>query len=154
MTHKIQNIIFHVLSGGKLVVGAGSIESIMALSAAQLVIDDEFIQIARRWLRGIVVDKKTLAVDVVTRVGPRGNYLSDDHTIEALHAGELLDLKLAERESRRQIWEARGKLTLESKATEKAVSILETHEVPPLPDEVLKELEMIMKKADETLAGV
>ena len=114
---------------------------------------DELIEIARRWLRGIVVDEETLAVDVVARVGPRGDYLSDEHTVKALHAGELLDLKLAEREGRRQVWEAGGKRTLESKAVKKAVSILDTHEVPPLPDDVLKELEVIMKKADEDLAG-
>ena len=86
-------------------------------------------------------------------MGPRGDYLSDEHTVKALKAGELLNLKLAERESRRQVWEAGGKRTLESKAAEKAVSILDTHEVPPLPDEVLRELEVIMKKADEDLAG-
>lgn len=153
MAHKMQNLIFHVLSGGKLMVGAGSIESIMALSPIQLVIDNEFIDIARRWQHGIVVDDKKLAVDVVARVGPRGDYMSDEHTVDALHAGELLDLKLSERESRRQIWEADGKRTLESKAKENAVSILDTHEVPPLPEEVLREMEVITKKADEALAG-
>jgi trimethylamine--corrinoid protein Co-methyltransferase len=153
MAHKMQNIIFHVLSGGKLMVGSGAVESIMALSPTQLVIDDELIEIAKRWLRGIVVNEETLAVDAVARVGPRGDYLSDEHTVKALHAGELLNLKLAERESRRQVWEASGKQTLESKAADKAVSILDSHEVPPLPDDVLKELEVIMKKADKALRG-
>ncbi|UCB47195.1 MAG: trimethylamine methyltransferase family protein, partial [Spirochaetota bacterium] len=139
--------------GGKLMVGAGAVESIMALSPAQLVIDDELIEIAKRWLRGIEVNEETLAVDVVARVGPRGDYLSDEHTVKAVRAGELLDLKLAERESRHQIWEAGGKRTLESKAAEKAISILDSHEVPPLPDDVLRELKVIMKKADEDLAG-
>jgi trimethylamine:corrinoid methyltransferase-like protein len=89
---------------------------------------------------------------VVARVGPRGDYLSDEHTVKALRKAELLDLPLAERESRRQVWEAGGKRTLESKAAEKARSILAHHEVPPLSDEVLRELATIVKKADEALA--
>jgi trimethylamine--corrinoid protein Co-methyltransferase len=153
MFHKAQNLAFQVLSGGKLVVGAGSVESIMALSAAQLVLDDEFIAIARRWLRGITVDEVTLALDVVARVGPRGDYLSDEHTVDAIHAGELLDLKLAERESRRQVWELGGSKTLESRAAAKAVEILDSHVVPPLPDEVLRDIAGIMKQADAELAG-
>ncbi|UCB44403.1 MAG: trimethylamine methyltransferase family protein, partial [Spirochaetota bacterium] len=61
MAHKMQSVIFDVLSGGKLMVGAGAVESIMALSPAQLVIDDELIEIAKRWLRGIEVNEETLA---------------------------------------------------------------------------------------------
>ena len=153
MFGKAQNLAFQVLSGGKLVVGAGSVESIMALSAAQLVLDDEFIAIARRWLRGITVNEETLALEVVARVGPRGDYLSDDHTVDAIRSGELLDLKLAERESRRQVWELGGSKTLESRAAAKAVEILDNHVVPPLPDEVLRAIAGIMARADAELAG-
>ncbi len=123
------------------------------MSAAQLVLDDEFIAIARRWLAGITVTEETLALEVVKRVGPRGDYLSDDHTVDAIHAGELLDLKLAERESRRQVWELGGSKTLESRAAAKAVEILDSHVVPPLPDEVLRDIAGIMAQADAELAG-
>ena len=154
MFQKAQNLAFQVLSGGTVVVGAGCVESIMALSPIQLVLDDEFIAIARRWLRGIPVNEETLAFDAVRRVGPRGDYLSDDHTIRALHAGELIDLRLAERESRRPVWELRGKRTLESRAADRARELLATHRVPPLPDEVLREVATIMSAADRDLAGV
>jgi trimethylamine---corrinoid protein Co-methyltransferase len=154
MFQKAQNLAFQVLSGGTVVVGAGCIESIMALSPVQLVLDDEFLAIARRWLRGIPVSDETLAVEVVRRVGPRGDYLSDDHTIDAIHAGELVDLELAERESRRAVWELRGSKTLESRAADKARRILGSHEVPPLPDEVLREMAEITRTADRQLAGI
>ena len=154
MFQKAQNLAFQVLAGGTVVVGAGCVESIMALSPVQLVLDDEFIAIARRWLRGIPVTDETLAVEVVKRVGPHGDYLSDEHTIDAIHAGELIDLKLAERESRRAVWESRGRKTLESRAAEKARELLASHRVPPLPDEVLREMAAIMRTADRELAGV
>ena len=154
MYQKAQNMIFQVMAGGKLVVGAGCVESIMTLSPWQLVIDDELIKIARRYAQGITVDETSLAVDAIKRVGPRGDYLSDELTLDTLHAGGFLDLELAERDSRRPVWEAGGSRTLESRARDKALAILATHKVPPLPDEVLRELASIQRKADDRGAVV
>ena len=153
MAHKVGSLAFQALAGGKLFVGAGCVEDITTLSASQLVIDDELMAIARRWVRGITVDDETLAVDVLAEVGPRGDFLTQEHTVRMLRAGELLDLELSEREGRRSTWEAAGKPTLESRAREKAQSILATHEVPPLPDDVLRELAVIVSRADRELAG-
>jgi trimethylamine---corrinoid protein Co-methyltransferase len=153
MYQKAQNMIFQVLAGGKMVVGAGCTESINALDPVQLVIDDELLEYAKRWLRGIEVTDETLAVDVIARVGPHGDFFADEHTVAQLHAGHVLDRPLAERESQRQAWEAGGRKTLESRAREKANALLATHEVPPLPDEVLREMALIARKADEELSG-
>jgi trimethylamine--corrinoid protein Co-methyltransferase len=152
MLQKAQMLAFQVLAGGRHVVGAGSVESCMALSPLQLVIDDELVAIARRWVRGIVVNADTLALDVIDRVGPRGDYLSDDHTVAHLRAGELIPLPLAERESR-QSWTATGMRTMESRARERGRTLLRRHEVPPLPDEVLRELAAIAARADATIGA-
>ncbi len=154
MYQKAQNLIFQALSGGKMIVGAGCIESITTLSPIQLVIDDELIMIAKRWLRGIRVDDDSLAVESVKRVGPRGNFLTDEHTIAGLRGGEMADLKLAERDSRRQVWEKTGKKTLESRARDKGLDLVKNHQVPPLPDDVLRELAAIVTRADKEIAGV
>ena len=151
MAQKAQMLAFQVLAGGKHVVGAGSVESCMALSPLQLVIDDELLTIARRWARGIAVDETTLALDVIDRVGPRGDFLADEHTVVNLRTGELIPLPLAERESR-QSWEAGGSRTMESKARDRARALLATHEVPPLPDDVLRELADITARADAAVA--
>jgi trimethylamine--corrinoid protein Co-methyltransferase len=147
MFQKAQMLLFQVLAGGKHVVGAGSVESCMALSPLQLVVDDELLTIARRWVRGITVDDQTLALDVIDRVGPRGTFLSDEHTVMNLRAGELVRLRLAERESR-QSWEASGMRTLETRAREKGRELLASHQVPPLDGTVLDELSAIVARAD------
>ena len=41
---------------------------------------------------------------------------------------------------------------LEQKAREKALAILEEHEVPPLPEDVTREIRVIVEKADKELA--
>jgi trimethylamine---corrinoid protein Co-methyltransferase len=153
MSNKTQSVMFQALSGGKLFVGAGCVESINTLSSAQLVVDDELMTMARRWVKGITVNEETLAIDVLARVGPHGDFLSEDHTTRMFRAGELILPELAEREGRRETWEAGGCRTLESRARDKANAILATHEVPPLPDEVLRELNRIVRAADAELAG-
>lgn len=152
MFQKAQNLIFQAMAGGKMVVGPGCIESILTICPVQLVIDDELISIAERLTRKVVVDEDSLAVEAIKRVGPRGSYLIDEHTMEGLRAGEIADLSLAERESRRQIWEESGRQTIETRAREKAKALVKDHVVPPLPDEVLREFEAIIKNADESLA--
>ena len=149
---KAQNTIFQVMAGGKLVIGAGFVESDMALSPTQLVIDDEIMNIAKRWLKGIRVDKDTLASEVIHKVGPRSHFLSEYHTIKYMRAGELMSTKIFERD-RRDIWEMKGSKTQEQKAREIGLSILENHHVPSLPTHVEKELSNILAIADKELTN-
>ena len=148
---RAQNAIFQSMAGGKLLVGAGAVEACMALSPSQLVMDDEIVRIARRWSRSVDVDENTLAVDVIRKVGPGGQFLMEDHTLARLHTGELISTEIFERDSR-EAWEAKGSRSLEQKAREKGLALLAKHEVPPLPVEVQHELAAIVKRADNELA--
>jgi trimethylamine--corrinoid protein Co-methyltransferase len=152
MFQKAQMLAFQVLAGGRQIVGAGSVESCMALSPLQLVIDDELMTIAARWARGIVVDDEHLALDAIDRVGPRGSFLMDDHTMAHLRDGELIELPLAERESR-QVWESTGRRTIESKARERARKLLAEHQPPAVSDDVARELVTIIERADRVAAA-
>ena len=152
MLQKAQNLIFQAMAGGKMVVGCGCVESILTLCPVQLVLDDELMAIAQRLTRKIVVDDNSLAVEAIKRVGPRGCYLMDEHTLEGVYAGEIMELELSERDSRREAWEASGMQTMETMAREKAKAIVRDHIVPPLPDNVLREFETIIKSADAELA--
>ena len=148
---KAQNTIMQVMAGGKLVIGNGSIESCMALSPVQLVIDEEIIKIVRRIVRGMTVNESTLAVDVIDRVGPRGHFIIDKHTLEYLKTGELIDTELFER-TRRDMWQAEGAKTIEQKARGKALDLLEKHEIEPLDPDTSRELKSIVESADRNLA--
>lgn len=149
---KTQNIIMEAMSGGKLIIGAGAIESTMALSPVQLVIDEEIMNVARRLIKGMTVNEDTLAVDVINRVGPRGHFMLDDHTLKHLKAGELIDTELFER-TRRDLWVDSGSKTIEQKARDKAISILEKHKIEPLDSDVARELKSIVDSADKNLAN-
>jgi len=61
---------------------AGMLDSGNTISYEQYIIDDEIIGMVKRVLAGIKVNKETLGFDVIKKVGPGGNYVTEDHTIE------------------------------------------------------------------------
>jgi len=61
---------------------AGMLDSGNTISYEQYIIDDEIIGMVKRVLAGIKVNKETLGFDVIKKVGPGGNYVVEDHTIE------------------------------------------------------------------------
>lgn len=147
---KAQNTAFQVLSGGKLVIGAGVVEAVMALSPVQLVIDDEIVAIAKRWARGMEVSEDTLAVEVLHRVGPRGHFLMEDHTLKHLKTGELMRTSIFDRDNR-ELWKAKGSKSPTQRAREKALDIFSSHQVPALDGYVLRELDRIVASAAQEL---
>ena len=149
---RAQNAVMQCMAGGKLIVGAGLVEAAMALSPVQLVMDNEIMDIARRWVRGLEVNKGTLAVEAINRVGARGHFLADVHTRRYLRSGELIGTEIFDRD-RRDTWERKGRKNLEQKAREKAYAILERHKVEPLPDAAVKELDSIVRRADQAVAA-
>ena len=110
------------------------------------------MQIARRWVKGIRVDDESLAVDVINKVGPRGHFITEDHTLANLRTGELISTQIFDRD-RFEAWQSKGARTLEQKAREKGIALLAKHQVPPLPDSVLRELDSIVKRADAILTA-
>ncbi|MCP4263854.1 MAG: Trimethylamine methyltransferase MttB, partial [Planctomycetes bacterium] len=48
----------------------------------------------------------------------------------------------------RDAWEQQGAKTLEQTARERAGEILKNHAVPPLPEDISRELRKIVKKCD------
>ncbi len=70
------------LAGGNFIHEAfGMLDGALTVSYAQYVIDNDIVGSCLRTLRGIEVTDDTLAYDVIKKVGPGGNYLSEEHTI-------------------------------------------------------------------------
>jgi trimethylamine--corrinoid protein Co-methyltransferase len=139
-------------AGVNLINGCGFVDTALAANPVQLVMDDEIIGITRRISRGIEVNNDTLGLEAIARVGPRGTFLADEHTLKYLRTDEFFRPSIFDRDSRMS-WLSKGAKGLEQKAKEKALTILEEHKVPSLPEDVVKELRSIVNKADQELAG-
>ena len=83
-------------------------------------------------------------------MGPGGNYVQEEHTFDNFRK-ELWMPTLLTRQGYDE-WKAAGEKTMEQRVRERILNILKTHEVPPLPDEVLAGIERIKRKADSELA--
>lgn len=110
---------------------AGLLEFCSTASYEQMVIDNEILGICLRAVRGIEVNENTLAEEVLRRVGPGGNFLSEDHTVDN-YRKEFFFPKIANRQSRK-IWENEGALDAAERARQKARELLTNHKPEPLP---------------------
>jgi trimethylamine--corrinoid protein Co-methyltransferase len=74
------------MAGGDYIhLAAGMLDSGNSISYEQFVIDNEILGMVYRILDGIDVDADNLAVDLIEKVGPGGNYIMEEHTIENMY---------------------------------------------------------------------
>jgi len=116
------------------------------------VINDEIIGTVERFLKGVTVDRETLAFDVVKEIGPEGQFLSHDHTLSHFR-NELYFPKLFDRQSE-EAWLKQGGKTTFEKAREKAKEIISHHQVIPLSASQQTALSKIIKEAETQFANV
>jgi len=139
------------LSGANLIHDVGYLESGLTGSLETLVSCDEIIGMVRHIGRGYEVNRETLAIEAMERVGPGGNYMVDEHTLD--HYKELWWPELLNR-GRYDDWKAAGSKTFKDKCNAKAKRILEDHEPEPLPEDVRKTLSDIVARATARCEGV
>lgn len=102
---------------------AGLMDSGNSLSYEQFVIDNEIIGMIHRILSGIRIDEDTLGFNVINDVGPGGNYMTEDHTIDHMMS-EFFYPNLSVR-CNFDIWEERGRPDMLSRAHTLVKRILE-----------------------------
>jgi trimethylamine--corrinoid protein Co-methyltransferase len=145
---KMTSLMMGVMAGADFVdLVAGTIENFRTASYEQLVIDDELAGMAGRCAAGFEVSAETLALEVIDRVGPGGNYLADKHTTRWFRQ-EHYRPKLSDRSARAD-WEIAGSKDIRERARERAREILASHEPDPIDPAVWSEIERIVAEADE-----
>ncbi|RLI45973.1 trimethylamine methyltransferase, partial [Candidatus Bathyarchaeota archaeon] len=105
--------------------------------------DAEALANVRAYWRTFSIDEETLAIDVIKKVGPGGNFLGLKHTLE--HFQKEIWLK-----KRTAIPSPTDGSQIE-RAKEKVKKILKEHSVPPLDEDAQKELNNIIKRAEKEL---
>jgi len=94
-------------AGNDLIVNCGMFATGLTCSNEQLIMDEEISAMSKRIAAGIRVNEETIAADVIREVGPRGDYLTADHTLRWLHSDEYIMPRVSVRGPRAS-WEARG----------------------------------------------
>ena len=145
---RAMTILTHILTFPDIALGLGCLDRALLMSLDALVIDNEIIDYALRFVEGFEVNGDTMAVDIIDKVGPGGIYLGEKHTVQ--HFRERWMSRLSDISSY-ETWEKRGSKRIDEVAREKAREILATHKVTPLPEDVEKEVGRILKRAEAEL---
>jgi len=113
---------------------AGFLEFCTTISYEQMVIDDEIIGMCMRAVRGIEVNEETLAEEVIRRIGPGGNFLTEEHTLKHFKS-EFFYPRISDRQNRK-IWEKQGAKDAADRARERAAKLLKEHQPLPVAPEI------------------
>ena len=133
-------------SGGNLLYcGGGSLATGLGNSQAGLVIDNDVIAMAKRTIRGFVVDDTELAVDMIRRtcIGGDGHYLGDPQTLARMKSSFAYP-DVADRMSMKD-WSKSGAQSILDHATHRANEILSGH----FPDHISQETDARLRRMFE-----
>ncbi len=136
------SVLVALLAGNNLVHDVGYLEAGLTTSPEMMVLTGEMISMMRRFVGGLALDAEALALDVIHKVGPGGDFLTQKHTLN--HFRELWQPSLFDRR-RIEEWVAAGRPRLGDRLRDKTVRIIEEHEPEPLPDGVRDEIEYILQ---------
>lgn len=137
-----------VLTKTAILNGAGTLNGSKIYSLQELIMDAEIYSMVAKVAGGIEVNEETLAVDIIKKVGPGGNYLSEKHTRQ--HMKKIWQPGVYDRKGY-GAWLESGKKGAFEEATERARWILANHEVKPLDPKVKEEFARIIKAAEKEL---
>lgn len=132
------------LAGADIVVGLGLLKASRVMVPEQIILDDEIYHTNRIIAEGIEIDSDTLALDVISKVGPRGNFLSQKHTRK-----HMREIWIPELTHPRPRMDGSSQEDVIARARAKFDQILSEHQPEPLEDEKQKELTDILDAASK-----
>lgn len=147
---KAQTGMLPALGGASLVSGIGGLSADEAVSFEQLVIDCDIWASIKRILRGVRLDQDLIGVDLIDRLGPMADYLSEVESArfpkEDICRPRLL--RMADQEESRP----KGARDIERIAHEEVKRIISNHRANPLDKGVEREVIRITKEFRRSVA--
>jgi trimethylamine:corrinoid methyltransferase-like protein len=135
------------IGGGDICGIMGLVNSAMTLYPEEVILDHDAYYHLQEMLNSKNISDLESALDAIKIVGQRGHFLAQKHTRENLRqfrVSQLRDQKGPENQS----------LDPRDVALEKFKEIEASHHPEPLPEEVLKEMDMILAAADRDAQSI
>ena len=135
------NALVAALAGADIINGLGTLEFGLTFDYAKFMLDVECARMIQAMVAGIPLTGAQMALDIISEVGPGGEFLSHEHTLQ--HMRERSQVTLFDRRSR-EAWSSLRMPDLIDRAYTRAREILATHEPPPVSEETRSEVEEII----------
>jgi len=112
--------------------------------ATLVIIDDEICGMVKRIRKGLDINPDSLALDIISQVGPGGHFLDQEHTLINFRK-EFYRPNLSNRVTFDE-WKNNGSLQAMEIANKKFKTIIENYEAPELPADIDKDLRKYIEK--------
>lgn len=140
------NAMLSSLTGASVVTFFGALNAQLSAHPAKAIIDNDIVGIIKRIGEGVLVNKETLATDVINEVGPMpGSFIDHDHTFDWWRHETYIP-SVANRMTRKQ-WVDSGKKNTLDLARDKMEDILKNYKYPQLTESQENEIEYILNDA-------
>jgi len=120
-----------------------------AASLDMLILQNEVISFLENTMRPIEFSDETFGLDVIDEVGPGGNFVSEEHTVEHFR-NEMWFPSLLNRQYYED-WLSGGASSMAERCAARKEELLTMHEVEPLSEETDAELTRIVEAARHNL---
>ncbi len=129
-----------------MIYGVGMLDSALAWDYASALLQNEFLDMVLKVVNGIQISEANIAYDVIKEVGPAGEFITHEHTLQNFK--KMSKTTLMNRQDRDQ-WVLSGSNEIADLAYEKSLEILESYRTEPRPDDVQKDLDRIYSEFEE-----
>ena len=130
--------------GSNLVHDVGYMESGLTTSFEMILLTDEMVALTDHLMKGIEVNEATLMVEEIDNVGPGGQFVDTDETLNRFRDYWMPDL--LSRKTRPD-WLAEGGTSLGERLKAKVKEIIKEHRPIPLPDDQKSKVREILAAA-------
>ncbi len=126
------------LCGAGMIHDVGYLATGMVSSYEMVIMVNDLIGMIKRIMRSFSINSETLAEEVIHKVGPGGEYLTQEHTRKHFRR-ELWFPEFMNRDNLNR-WKEKGQPKLIERLNEKAKKILREHKPTPLPSDILEKI--------------
>jgi trimethylamine--corrinoid protein Co-methyltransferase len=126
---KVLTVLPVLQAGADIVYGIAATDSGGTASFVQAVLDDEMADGLRWMMQGIGLHDLDDEIEVIKRLTPRGNFLSERHTRD--HFKAYWRPRIFSRDSF-EVWKAKGQTSISEAARKRALQLLAEHTPAPL----------------------
>ncbi|MFT3986129.1 trimethylamine methyltransferase family protein [Aestuariivirga sp.] len=134
-----------IMGGGNMIQhAAGWMEGGLVASYEKFALDADLLQMLEEFLRPLIVDDDTMAMDAMLEVGPGGHFFGAQHTLQRYATAFYQPLISDWRNF--QAWQAAGSPQAQHKANAIWKQALAEHTNPPLDPEILAEIDAFIVK--------
>ncbi|MBY8992790.1 MAG: trimethylamine methyltransferase family protein, partial [Candidatus Lokiarchaeota archaeon] len=142
-------ILLASMDGANLIHDIGYLGQGLVGNPVSIVMCDEIISYVKRFIRGFDIDREMMAIDVISDIGPGGNFLTHKHTLDHFRE-ELWRPKFINRDGP-ETWTKNGRKSYGDRIKAHTLKVLETHKAEPLNQDIHQKLNEILIDAERKL---